>query len=99
MVAVSQLQPWAGRGPKERSAAHLGVQVDGGGVLQPLRLLDDRLGHLGVAVPHADRHYARKGLRAGTAQCSCWVRGGATAGRREQEPPSDPSTAGSLTSR
>ena len=31
--------------------------------LQPLGLLDDSLCHLGVAVPHADRHNPRKGLR------------------------------------
>lgn len=43
---------------------YLGVQVDGGGVLQQLALALHRVNHSGVAVPHADCNNTRKRLQS-----------------------------------
>jgi len=45
---------------------HLVVEVDGGGVLQQVVLLVDRLHHAVVAVAYTHRHNPRKTLRAKT---------------------------------
>ena len=48
---------------------YLGVQVDGGGVLQQLALALHRINHPGVAVPHADCDNACKRLQSRKSAC------------------------------
>ena len=63
------------RQPRQRGAGdvHSALEVGGGRRgrphLQALRLLDDRAVDLWVAVTHADRHDARKGLRRTGGGC------------------------------